>query len=52
MKEQNQGEKVINLAEEVIESQTGHIEEILKDFVKKELGRDWSEVEKYLQESY
>ena len=51
LKEQNQGEKVISLAEEVIESQMDHIEEILKDFVRKELGRDWEEVEKYLQES-
>lgn len=49
LKEQNQGKKVINLAEEVIDSQTGQIESILKEFVRTELGENWKEVERYLQ---
>ncbi|WP_411376638.1 hypothetical protein GFV12_01090 [Desulfurobacterium thermolithotrophum] len=40
------------MAEEVIESQTEHVEDILKDYVKKEVGKDWEEIEKYLQESF
>ncbi|ADY72990.1 metallophosphoesterase [Desulfurobacterium thermolithotrophum DSM 11699] len=52
LKEKNYGETVIKLAEEVIESQTEHVEDILKDYVKKEVGKDWEEIEKYLQESF
>jgi DNA repair exonuclease SbcCD nuclease subunit len=52
LKEQNQGEKVINLSREIINANPDHIQEILKEFVKKEMGENWEDVKQFLEETY
>ncbi|TCK05263.1 metallophosphoesterase family protein [Phorcysia thermohydrogeniphila] len=49
LREQNHGDKVINLAKEVLTANPDHIQEILKEFVKKELKENLGEIKSFLE---
>ena len=49
LREQNYGDKVINLAKEVLSANPDHIQEILKEFVKKELKENLGEIKSFLE---
>ncbi|MEO2068648.1 MAG: DNA repair exonuclease [Desulfurobacteriaceae bacterium] len=48
LREQNQNEKVISLAKEIIDSNEELVEDVVKSFLKEEIGKGWEEVEKLL----
>ena len=48
LKEQNQNEKVISLAKEIVNSNEELVEDVVKSFLKEELGEGWKEVERHL----